>query len=501
MQMKAVIYLRVSDPSQVDNNSLETQEEVCRKYAEKHGYEVVERFREEGISAKNTNREALKRLLAYCYQKKNLVDAVIVYKLNRWSRSTEDGLALEAYLSKRGIQVTSATELVTHDPLGNFNRTILYAVGQLENELKGIVVRDNMLTLFRSGIWCWKCPVGYKRPFNNRDENKGKPPIKIPELEKIIALAFQEATKGIYSRQQLADKMNMRGFKRYFGSESSTKILERIIQNPFYYGRMYAKKWNEFAWGQHEPMVDEETWNKAHLALFGAQKKYKLQDSALFPLKGLLRCEVCEHEMTSSNPKGRNKQYFHYECGNKKCRKLRIDSEKAHIKFMELLHRVKPSSRVLKLFMHMVFSEWDTTIDTSKDEISKIDLQIEYCESELQRVSRSFEKRIYTEEMALKEADKIKLEMTVLKVSRSDIKIEQYDAEKVRNFTEHFLENLDKLWLRLDDLPMKQALQNKIFPKGVILTQDKEIRTTTLSPAFALISTLREGNLTFGEPT
>ena len=168
---------------------------------------------------------------------------------------------------------------------------------------------------------------------------------------------------------------------------------------------------------------------------------------------------------------------------------------------MELLHRVKPTSRVLKLFMHMVFSEWDTTIDTSKAEISKIDQQIDYCESELQRVSRSFEKRIYTEEMAQKEADKINLEITVLKVSKSDVKIEQYDAEKVRNFTEHFLENLDNLWLRLDDLPMRQALQNKIFPNGVILTQDKEIRTATLSPAFALISTLREGNLTFGDPS
>ena len=500
MLKRAIIYIRVSDPSQVDNNSLETQEDACRKYADRGGYEVIAVFKEEGVTGKHTNRDQLKKLLVFCYQKKNQIDAVIVYKLWRFSRNTENGLELESYLSKKGIQVLSASEPISDDPIGRFVRTMIYATGQLDNEIKGAIVKDNMQAVFRSGIWCWKCPIGYKRPFRTKEENKGKPPIKIPELEEIIVSTFQEAAIGIHSRQQLANNMNMAGFKRYFSSDSTAKIVERIVKNPFYYGNMYAKKWNEFALGKHEPMIDENTWLEANVRLFGTYRKYKMQDNSLFPLKGLLKCEICGHEMTSSNPKGRSKQYLHYECGNKACRALRIDPEKAHIEFTKLLRNIKPTSRVLKLFVYMIFDEWDTVIDSSKTEIDRLDDQIRYQENELRMISHSLDKRIYTEEMAQKEADKTNLELTLLKVRRSDIRIEQYDAEKVKNFTEHFLKNLDSLWLRLDDLPKKQALQSKIFPDGVILTLNKKIRTASLSPAFALIDTLSSTDSTFGDP-
>ena len=115
MHKTAVIYIRVSDPSQVENNSLVTQEKICKDFAERNEYGVTKVFREEGLSGKNTNRKALKDLLFYCYQKLNKVDAVIVYKLWRFSRDTGDGLELEAYLAKKGVQVLSATEPVQDD--------------------------------------------------------------------------------------------------------------------------------------------------------------------------------------------------------------------------------------------------------------------------------------------------------------------------------------------------------------------------------------------------
>ncbi len=502
MEKRAVIYIRVSDQSQIENNSLEVQEKACRNYAKQKGYAVHEPiFKDEGFSAKHVDtRPDMKNLLLFCCNKKNNISYVIVYKMDRWSRNAEEGLAAAALLAKYGVELISTTEGIEKTPSGSLLKTILLALGQFDNEMKGERVHDNMIALFRKGIWHSRCPVGYKRPFNTKEENKGKPPIKIPELEEIIIQLFQRAAKGIYSRQKLADYMNNKGFREYAGSKSTAKIVERIVKNSFYFGNMYSKKWNEFSWGKHEPMIDEDTWCRANLALFGSNRKYKIQDNSLFPLKGLLKCEICSHEMTSSNPRGRSKQYLHYECGNKACRGLRIDAEKAHDKFMNLLYGIKPTSRVLKLFIHMIFSEWDSTINITRQEIIKIDQQIEQYKNDLRVVSRSLDKRIYTEEMAQGEADKINLELTILEVSRSDIKIEQYDAEKIKNFTEHFLSNLDSLWLRLEDLSMKQALQKKIFPEGVILTRNHEIRTATLSPAFALISTLSDGNLTFGDP-
>jgi len=97
------------------------------------------------------------------------------------------------------------------------------------------------------------------------------------------------------------------------------------------------------------------------------------------------------------------------------------------------------------------------------------------------------DKGIYTEEMAKNEASKINSEIAVLK--------------KVRNFTEYFLLNLDRLWDRLTEPAMKQALQNKIFPQGIVCTKDKKIRTAGLSPSFELIRALNTAPDTIGEGT
>ena len=77
-------------------------------------------------------------------------------------------------------------------------------------------------------------------------------------------------------------------------------------------------------------------------------------------------------------------------------------------------------------------------------------------------------------------------------MERGDIKIEKYDSEITRNFTEAFLSNLDKLWIKLS-LTKKQLLQNKIFPNG-LTCQNQIIRTDTLSPSFEYIQSLKQQN-------
>ena len=87
----AVIYLRVSSEEQVENFSLGTQEEICRREALRRQFEVVEVFREEGRSAKTiTGRPTLIKLLEFCRKNRRTVDAVFVYRVDRLSRQTAD---------------------------------------------------------------------------------------------------------------------------------------------------------------------------------------------------------------------------------------------------------------------------------------------------------------------------------------------------------------------------------------------------------------------------
>src|SRR5258708_10874904 len=108
---RAVIYIRVSSEEQVENYSLGTQEEICRREAKHKGYEIVEVFREEGKSAKTIEgRPELLRMLDYLKKNKKDIDALLVYRLDRLTRQTQDYLTLRKRLFDWNITILSANE-------------------------------------------------------------------------------------------------------------------------------------------------------------------------------------------------------------------------------------------------------------------------------------------------------------------------------------------------------------------------------------------------------
>jgi site-specific DNA recombinase len=107
-QKRAVLYVRVSTKEQVDEgNSLSTQEKMCREYTSKNGYEVVQVYIEQGESAKTALRTELQKMLLFCSDKKNKINAVIIYKLDRLSRNTDDYSQLRLLLKKYGVEIKS----------------------------------------------------------------------------------------------------------------------------------------------------------------------------------------------------------------------------------------------------------------------------------------------------------------------------------------------------------------------------------------------------------
>lgn len=501
MEKRAVVYTRVSDPSQVDNNSLATQEEICKKVGESQGYTVVKVFSEEGFSAKTVyKRPILRELMTFVCKKSNNIDAVIVYKFDRFSRNTEEGLATISLLAKYQVSVISAMEKTDNSPMGTAMRTIMMTLGQLDNELKGERVKDNMQSAFRAGLWPFKCPVGYKREFLTKEENRKMPVLPHPQLSPIITRMFQNAAKGIYSKAQLARIMNTEGFGDFYKVPADHKIVKNILEKSFYYGNMYAPKWKEYAVGLHDNIIDEVTWQKAYNYMILKKKNYKYQDEVQYPLKGTLKCEYCLHPMTTSPSRGRNGIVYYYECKKKGCGRLRINSSIAHEQFEELLVKIQPKERIIKLFQHMVFSEWDKVINQAKEEADKLEKRIYSLRTELQSIRKAMDKGIYTTDEAIEEADRIRQEIRVLEIEKSDVKIDQYDNEIVRDFTQHFLQNLKALWDNLD-LAKRQAFLQKVFEGTILCDKNKEIRTVNLAPSFKLIESLVEQNGKFaGRP-
>lgn len=488
---RVIIYIRVSDPSQIDNNSLETQEKQCRDFAKHKGYEVIKVFVEPGRSAGKQieKRIALREALTFCTKKQNRISFFLVYNFKRFSRNADEGVPIISLLAKHGIEVISATEVSEMNPIGRAIRTIFIALGQLENELKGEVVKDNMQSAFKKGLWVFKCPVGYKRKYRTKEENKGIPPIQDPNLAPLITKMFQNAATGIYNKSQLARMMNLEGFGDHYRVEADHKIVDGILEKTFYYGRMYAPKWDMYSQGQHIPLIDEATWKKAYHYLILKKKNYQYQDEELYPLKGTLKCEVCNHPLTTSPSRGNSGVVPYYECRQKGCKRVRINANNAHQQFDELLTQVQPTTRVIKLFEHLVFSEWDKVIEETKNQADAIDDRIYAFKQELKSIRKAKDEGLYTIEQAKEEAEKVNQEIAVLEVERSEVKVEQYNTEIVKDFTVSFLKNLSLLWDRLD-LPKQQALLQKVFLNTLLVSEDKKIRTSEISPSFKLIEAL-----------
>ena len=112
----AIIYTRVSSTDQVSGTSLETQERDIRAYCARNEYEVAAHFQDAGESAKTADRPGLIQALENA--RKRRANAFIVWKLDRLSRDTQDGLHIRGSLAKHGCELVSISEPLSNDPMG-----------------------------------------------------------------------------------------------------------------------------------------------------------------------------------------------------------------------------------------------------------------------------------------------------------------------------------------------------------------------------------------------
>src|SRR5271157_3582929 len=121
----AVIYTRVSSGRQVENASLDTQEQVCKDYCAGQGWAVLRVFREEGESAKTADRTQLQQALNYCRENKPRPAYFVVYDVKRFARDCEDHDALRRTLTNWDILLRAATQNIGERPEERFLERIL----------------------------------------------------------------------------------------------------------------------------------------------------------------------------------------------------------------------------------------------------------------------------------------------------------------------------------------------------------------------------------------
>jgi len=187
----AVIYVRVSTKEQTENLSLPTQLRACEEYCRREGYEVLERFKEEGESAKTTDRTELQKLLKYCRAHKGKVHFVVVYNLTRFAREKYDHFALRAHLKSLGISLRSATEPIDDTSTGKLMEGVLAAFAQFDNDVRSDRTRAGMRAALELGRWTFPAPLGYL----NAPKRSGKSLIPDPERAPLVKEMFEDSPR------------------------------------------------------------------------------------------------------------------------------------------------------------------------------------------------------------------------------------------------------------------------------------------------------------------
>lgn len=271
MQMRCAIYTRKSTTAGLaaEFNTLETQREVCSAYvkcqAHRNWTELPQHYDDGGFSDGSLERPALKRLLGDI--EAGRVDMIVVYKIDRLSRSLSDFIRLIDMLDKFGARFVSVTQTFdTSDSMGRLVLNILLTFAQFERELAGDRARDKKAALMRRGFF-----VGGTPPFGYMLEKGGRltpEPIgaeivreifeRFPEVP-ATTLAREFRTRGLTTRRFKTKTGKMRG-----GQQIYTNQILNIIKNPTYVG--YIVHRGDWIKADIEPLTTREQWDRAQEA-------------------------------------------------------------------------------------------------------------------------------------------------------------------------------------------------------------------------------------------
>ena len=308
-KIRCAIYTRKSCEEGLDQdfNSLDAQREACESYIKSQMHEgwtlVPTHYDDGGFSGGTMERPAFKQLLEDIKQDK--IDIVVVYKVDRLTRSIMDFAKIIEIFDNHNASFVSITQhFNTTTSMGRLTLNILLSFAQFEREVTGERIRDKFEATRKKGLWIFgKPPYGY-----NKDEHN----VLIPEepyannVKQIFNLYLE-----LKSVDKLRDKIIELNIKSRTHKTFTRGHLYRILSNKVYIGKLQHKD-KEYE-GQHQSIIDEGIFNNVQELLKenAVIKKHTLysKDSSL--LTGLL-FDDAGNKMSPSHSNKKGKKYRYY---------------------------------------------------------------------------------------------------------------------------------------------------------------------------------------------
>ena len=316
--LRCAIYTRKSSEEGLEQsfNSLDAQREACEAYivSQRHeGWQLIQtQYDDGGFSGGNMERPALKRLLEDIAAKR--VDTVVVYKVDRLTRSLADFAKIVEQFDKQGISFVSVTQQFnTTTSMGRLTLNVLLSFAQFEREVTGERIRDKIAASKRKGMWMGGVvPLGYDLEdrhliLNPAEADRVKEIyrtyLKLGCVTKLQAYLEQA---GIHSKKRMSRTGRASG-----GASYSRGALYLILHNKIYLGEITHK--GASYPGQHPAIIEQKLWDQVQLKfqsnLQATRKRPRTTEQSL--LMGLLYDEE-GNRFTPSHATKKGRRYRYY---------------------------------------------------------------------------------------------------------------------------------------------------------------------------------------------
>ncbi len=320
-RIRCAVYTRKSTDEGLDQeyNSIDAQKDAGHAYITSQRHEgwipVANDYDDPAFSGGNMDRPSIKRLMQDIQAK--LIDVVVVYKIDRLTRSLADFSKMVEIFDAHGVSFVSVTQQFnTTSSMGRLMLNVLLSFAQFEREVTGERIRDKIGASKMKGMWMGGCPpLGYdvvdRKLMINEEE---------AALVRRLFSDYNRTNSMSMLLQHLRDQgIRTKSWKTKTGIERSGRLMEKgyiykMLNNPVYYG-MIRHKGQEYR-GEHDAIITQETWLATQTKLAGVDRKSlkglrKGVHTAL--LKGLIFTADGRAMTPVGKPKpGTNKNYRYY---------------------------------------------------------------------------------------------------------------------------------------------------------------------------------------------
>jgi site-specific DNA recombinase len=318
-QIRCAIYTRKSSEEGLEQsfNSLHAQREACQAFItsqRQEGWRALPSYYDDGgYSGGTMERPALQRLLKEIEDGK--VDTIVVYKVDRLTRSLADFAKIVEALDARGVSFVSVTQQFnTTTSMGRLTLNVLLSFAQFEREVTGERIRDKIAASKRKGMWMGgRVPVGYdvkeRKLIVNPEEAKLVRRLfdLYLKLGSVLKLKAQLDQEAITSKERIGPAGNKSG-----GTLYSRGALYRVLQNPIYVGEIQHHE--KVYPGEHAGFIPRELWEQVKVQLRsdnGRVRGVRANCSSL--LAGLLQ-DAKGNRFAPSHTVKNGKRYRYYVC-------------------------------------------------------------------------------------------------------------------------------------------------------------------------------------------